>query len=89
MVDDADHREHMTAYIYENPDQFRIHNVSSGFDGWDGIPLTVDSTEDLVPANWVFGKLKESGEEMTIASVLTLAREWREIYPVEQKSRIL
>lgn len=89
LVDDADHREHMTGFIYENPDQFRIHNVASGFDGWDGIPLTVDSADDLVQANWLFGRLKETGEEMTIASVLTLAREWRQTNPVEQRDKVL
>ncbi len=89
LVDDADHREHMTSFIYENPDQFRIHNVSSGFEDWDGIPLTVDSADDLVQANWLFGRLKETGEEMTIASVLTLAREWRQTNPVEQRDKVL
>ena len=89
--DEAGHREHMTSFIYENPDQFRIYNVDSGpgFDGWDGIPLTVDSADDLVQANWLFGRLKETGQEMTIASVLTLAREWRQTNPVEQKDKVL
>lgn len=87
--DDTEHREHMTRFIYNNPEQFRIHNVSSGFDGWDGIPLTVDSADDLVQANWLFGRLKETGQEMTIASVLTLAREWRQTNPVEQRDKVL
>jgi len=89
LVDDADHREHMTTFIYENPEHFHIHNVSSGFDGWDGLPMTVDSADDLVQANWLAGQLQASGKELTIANILTLAREWRQTNPVELKDKIL
>lgn len=89
LSDEPTHREHVTTYIYQNPDQFCIHNVTSGIEGWEKVPLTVDSADDLVQANWLVRRLKESGREMTLKNVLNLAREWRETSPIENKGRVL
>lgn len=89
LADDPAHREHMTQYIYENPGAFRIHNVTSGIEGSEKVPLTVDSADDLVQANWLVRRLRESGREMSLENVLELAREWRETSPVENKGRVL
>jgi len=88
-TDDPSHREHMTTYIYENPDKFRIHNVTSGIEGSEKVPLVVDSIDDLVQANWLVRRLSEAGMKMTLENVLVLAREWRETSPVENKGRVL
>ena len=86
---DPAHREHVTSYVYEHPGEFRIHNVTSGIKGSERVPLTVDSADDLVQANWLFRRLKESGKEATLENVLDLAREWRETSPIENKGRVL
>jgi len=39
-------REHVTPYIYRNPDRFRIHNVLSQAD-YSALRWTVDTPEDL------------------------------------------
>jgi len=39
-------REHVTPYIYRNPDRFRIHNVLSQVD-YSAMRWTVDTPEDL------------------------------------------
>lgn len=88
-TDDLAEREHMTTYIYDNPDQFRIHNITSGIEGSERVPLVVDSIDDLVQANWLVRRLKESGREISLANVLDLAREWRETSPIENKGRVL
>ncbi len=89
LATDAADREHMTACIYKHPDRFRIHNVASGIDGSEKVPLTVDSADDLVQANWLVRRLKESNKSMTLDNVLALAREWRATSPVENKGRVL
>jgi spore coat polysaccharide biosynthesis protein SpsF len=88
-TDDPSHREHMTTYIYAHPEAFRIHNVTSGIGDSEKVPLTVDSADDLVQANWLVRRLKESSREMTLENVLDLAREWRETSPIENKGRVL
>jgi spore coat polysaccharide biosynthesis protein SpsF len=89
LTDDAAHREHMTTFIYAHPEWFRIHNVTSGIDGSEKVPLTVDSADDLVQANWLIRRLRESKKAMTLENVLELAREWRTTNPVEKKGRVL
>jgi len=89
LASDPYDREHMTPLIYKNPNAFRIHNVVSGIEGSEKVPLTVDSADDLVQANWLMRRLKESNKAITLDNVLALAREWRATNPVENKGRVL
>lgn len=89
LTDELVHREHVTTYIYENSEKFGIHNVTSGIEGSEKVPLVVDSIDDLVQANWLVRRLKEAGMEMTLENVLVLAREWRKTSPIENKGRVL
>jgi len=89
LTDDPRHREHVTSYVYEHPDQFVIRNVTSGLDQWEGLPLTVDSADDLVQANWLLMRLRDAGQAMTMENVLGLAKEWRATNPVANKGRVL
>ena len=89
LTEDAAHREHMTTFVYGHPEKFRIHNVTSGIDGSEKVPLTVDSADDLVQANWLMRRIRESNKAITLDNVLALAREWRATNPVENKGRVL
>lgn len=89
LTDEPRHREHVTTYAYEHPDAFSIHNVASGIEGFEKIPLTVDSADDLTQANWLIRRLRETGKQITIDNVLVLAREWRQTSPVENKGKVL
>ena len=40
-------REHVTAYVYEHPSEFVIHNVESGVDGLAETSVAVDTVSDL------------------------------------------
>jgi len=42
------HREHVTAYAYEHPDEFTISNVTSGDPGLAATSVAVDTVEDLI-----------------------------------------
>ncbi len=89
LADDPADREHMTSFIYANPGKFRIRNVVSGIQSPERMPLTVDSADDLVQANWLMRRLRESNKAITLDNVLALAREWRATNPVENKGRVL
>ena len=79
-------REHVTPYIYRNPDRFRIHNVLSQVD-YSAMRWTVDTLEDLAFVRQIydyFGHDRFSWRE--VLKVLEEHPEWLEINQhVQQK----
>jgi len=79
-------REHVTPYIYRNPDRFRIHNVLSQVD-YSSMRWTVDTPEDLAFVCQIydyFGHDRFSWHE--VLGVLEEHPEWMEINQhVQQK----
>jgi spore coat polysaccharide biosynthesis protein SpsF len=72
-------REHVTPYIYRNPDRFRIHNVVSPVD-YSAMRWTVDTQEDLAFVRKIydyFGHDRFSWRE--VLKVLEEHPEWVEI----------
>jgi spore coat polysaccharide biosynthesis protein SpsF len=72
-------REHVTPYIYRNPDRFRIHNVVSPVD-YSAMRWTVDTQEDLAFVRQIynyFGHDRFSWRE--VLKVLEEHPEWVEI----------
>lgn len=72
-------REHVTPYIYRNPDLFRIHNVVSEPD-YSHMRWTVDTPEDLTLVRLIyerFGHDRFSWRE--VLAVLEEHPEWLEI----------
>jgi len=72
-------REHVTPYIYRNPDRFRIHNVLSQVD-YSTMRWTVDTPEDLTFVRRIydyFGHDSFSWHE--VLKVLEEHPEWVEI----------
>lgn len=49
-------REHVTSYIYQHPDRFRISELRSD-EALGHLRMTVDTEEDLVCARRIFGEL--------------------------------
>jgi spore coat polysaccharide biosynthesis protein SpsF len=47
-------REHVTPYIYHNPEKFRLHSVTSETD-YSDLRLTVDTKEDMKLAREIYG----------------------------------
>ena len=52
LTDEDHHLEHITSYIYENPDMFEICSLSSTSE-WPNISLAVDTFEDLLRADYI------------------------------------
>ncbi len=67
--------EHVTRFIYANPERFDIHNIRAENDDSD-LALTVDTAEDLERARWVVSHLGEAPEQAALQEVVALARRW-------------
>jgi spore coat polysaccharide biosynthesis protein SpsF (cytidylyltransferase family) len=74
LCDDLRIREHVTNYIYLNPDKFRLLWI----DDYNSVPnlgsvrLTVDRREDFEIARELYTKLIDSGNRISLQSVMTL-----------------
>jgi spore coat polysaccharide biosynthesis protein SpsF len=89
-TDPAD-REHVSLYIYEHPDRYRLLNVASGLPAHVAeLRLTVDTPEDFELVTRVYETLYPSKPDFGLADLVGLfaARpEWRAINQhVRQKS---
>lgn len=81
-TDDPKHREHVTTYIRENPDQFGVFNVSPppSLEA-PGLRVTLDYEEDLELIRAVLDRIYDGGEfdAHDIVEVLEANPELREI----------
>lgn len=72
-TDDAADHEHVSLYIYEHPDRYRLRNVESGLppDAAD-LRLTLDTPDDLRLITLVFEELYPAKPDFTLPDVLAL-----------------
>jgi len=56
----AHEREHVTPYLHEHPDRFRLLSVTNG-DDWSQLRWTVDVEEDLILVREIYGRLGADG----------------------------
>jgi spore coat polysaccharide biosynthesis protein SpsF len=72
-TDDPVHREHVSLYIYEHPETFRLHNVRSGLPASQAdLRLTVDTAEDLALVTAIFETLHPARPGFSLADILGL-----------------
>jgi spore coat polysaccharide biosynthesis protein SpsF len=67
-------REHMTTYIYEHPEGFRIANLAAPDGRYAGLRLAVDTADDLARATWIVGRLGDRAAAASLDEIATLAR---------------
>ena len=73
---DREDREHLTRYIYANPKDFRVGNLSSGEPGWQRFNLALDDRSDLERTEWILARLGPRPERAPLKQVIALAAEW-------------
>ncbi|MBT8379807.1 MAG: glycosyltransferase family protein [Ignavibacteria bacterium] len=80
-------REHTTPYIWENPDKFRIGNVTweTGFDYSMTHRFTIDYKEDYDFVKTVFDQLYQIKSMFTLNDILKLLEERPEIKKINEK----
>ena len=75
LTTDPPDREHVSLYIYEHPERFRLLNVASGLDpDAAALRLTVDTPQDLSVVRVVFERLYHRQPDFDLADVLDLFR---------------
>jgi spore coat polysaccharide biosynthesis protein SpsF len=75
-------REHVTPYIYRNPEQFRTLNVTCEID-WSGLRWTVDTIEDLEFVRRVYDKFGH--DRFTWREVLDLLERQPELVGINSR----
>ncbi|MBX9348843.1 cytidylyltransferase domain-containing protein [Chromobacterium piscinae] len=67
-------REHVTAYIYKHPEQFKLSNLINDID-LSSIRLTVDEVEDFHLVEKIYGELLPKNPEFLLTDVLKLLQQ--------------
>ncbi|MGQ9629936.1 MAG: cytidylyltransferase domain-containing protein [bacterium] len=67
------HREHVTSFIKEHPEIFKIAIIPSGLDG-ERFRLTVDTPEDLELVRAVYRELHKDGKIVEISDAIELLK---------------
>ena len=80
---DPYHREHVTAYFYQNTDMFRIHNIANDVD-LSHLRWTLDTVEDFKFFQEVYRNLYRQGEIISMKAVLDLLRKQPHIQMINQ-----
>ena len=69
--------EHVTRYMYRNPQSFRIENICSEEPTLDHISLAIDTLTDLKRTRWMFEQMSDP-QTASFPEVIGLARAWRQ-----------
>lgn len=73
LTNDPADREHVSLYIYEHPDRFRLLNLASGLPrDVSDLRLTVDTAEDLELVTRVYAELYPSNPAFGLSDIIGL-----------------
>jgi spore coat polysaccharide biosynthesis protein SpsF len=72
LTDDPVDREHVSIYIYEHPERYRLRSVRADPPQAPELRLTVDTSEDLALVRAVFETLHPRDPAFTLADILAL-----------------
>ena len=84
--DDPADREHVTRYLYQHADSFRIRNLAAPDDRFAGISLGVDAPGDIEKAAWMVGRLDGPAALANLDELARLARAWDAGGAIPEKS---
>jgi len=87
LTDDPVDHEHVSIYIYEHPELFSLHNVTSGLVDGDEVGkmrLTVDTPEDFALIKAIYEDLYPSKPGFTLPDILDLLRRRPELLSLNQ-----
>lgn len=76
LTDDPADREHVSLYIYDHPERYRLLNVFAPPEhAWPELRLTLDTTEDLQLIRAVFEALYPKDPAFGLSEILTYLRD--------------
>ena len=90
LTNDPADREHVSLYIYEHPERFRLLNVPSGLPSQAAeLRLTVDTLEDFELVKQIYEALYPVNPEFTLEDIIALFKSRPELqminYRINQK----
>jgi len=72
-TDDATDREHVSLFIYRNPQLYRLRNIGAPADlTRPDLPLTLDTPEDFSLIEWIYQSLYPKNPAFSLRDALTL-----------------
>ena len=74
VMSDAEHREHVTKYFYDNQDKFDISLIKSKVAEYSEVQLAIDTREDLDRFKWIIHNIEGDPADSDIASLVKLAK---------------
>ena len=85
LTDDPTDHEHVSLYIYEHPERFKLHNVESGLpeEFWD-LRLTVDTQADFELIRRIYEQLYPTKPAFTIRDIVDLFQHQPELRAINQ-----
>jgi spore coat polysaccharide biosynthesis protein SpsF len=85
LTDDPVDHEHVSLYIYQHPERFKLHNVESGLpeEYWD-LRLTVDTAEDFELVQRIYQELYPVNPAFTIDDIIGLFQRQPELRSINQ-----
>lgn len=85
LTDDPIDRVHVTYYIYNHPEQFKIYNwVAPKEHYWSDIRLTLDEKADYELLNSIFERLLPHDEDFSVGDVINLLKKNPELLDVNK-----
>jgi spore coat polysaccharide biosynthesis protein SpsF len=88
LTKDAVDREHVSYYIYQHPERFRLRNVESGLPpSVADLRLTVDTLEDFTLVRKIFEELYPSKPDFTLSDILALFERRPELAEINRQVR--
>lgn len=91
LTDEPLYHEHVTNFIYSNPDKFRVSltpvsRVIPGVEDHEGLRLTLDTADDFRVQQALFGYLCEAGRDITPREIFRYMEENPRIYDVMRRN---
>ena len=71
--------EHMTSYIYKNPNKFNVSKINFFNNNENNVSLVVDNIDDLKKAKFIINNLDSNPENEGIEKIISLAKLWNKI----------
>lgn len=72
----SDEREHVTKYIYDHADDFKIETIDRSDNNMHGLQLAVDSHPDLERFRWIVSQSKGKLTKLSLNEIAQLAHQY-------------
>ena len=77
LTNNSEDLEHVTRYIYNSPNEFKIQNINFPFNKEEiNLRLVIDDETDLKRTNWILKKSIENNYELDTKKIISLTKKW-------------